>query len=57
MPYSNFVCAGICCMFERELKERYPDKRELIYDVKELHAYIDEMSDINALVYAASCWI
>lgn len=44
-------------MFERELKERYPDKRELIYDVKELHAYIDEMSDINALVYAASCWI
>jgi hypothetical protein len=38
-------------MFERELKERYPDKRELIYDVKELHAYIDEHADINALVY------
>jgi hypothetical protein len=30
-------------MFERELKERNPDKRELSYDIKELHAFIDRL--------------
>ena len=39
-------------MYERELKERQPDKRELVYDIRELHAYLDHMADIVALVYA-----
>jgi hypothetical protein len=41
-------------MFERELKELNPDKRDLMYDIKDLHAYIDRMADITALVYASS---
>ena len=40
-------------MYERELKEQRPEKRDLIYDVKELFAYLDQMADISALVYAA----
>lgn len=44
--------AGICCVFERDLKERNPDARELTYDVRELHRFIDDMADISALVCA-----
>lgn len=30
-------------MFERELKERNSEKRELAYDIKELHTFIDQL--------------
>lgn len=30
-------------MFERELKERNHEKRELSYDIKELHTFIDRL--------------
>lgn len=36
-------CTGVCCMFERELKERNSEKRELSYDIKELHTFIDRL--------------
>ena len=41
-------------MYERELKEQRPEKRDLIYDVKDLFAYLDQLADITALVYAAT---
>jgi Enhancer of rudimentary len=37
-------------MYERELKERHPEKRDLIYDVKDLFVFLDDMADISALV-------
>lgn len=30
-------------MFERELKERNSEKKELSYDIKELHTFIDRL--------------
>ena len=36
-------------MFEREMKERFPDKRELSYDIKELHLFIDRL--VRAAAY------
>eukprot|EP00892_Ulva_mutabilis_P007835 jgi/Ulvmu1/5423/UM022_0218.1 len=42
---------SVCCVFERDLKERHSEKKELSYDIKELHTFIDRLADISALVY------
>ena len=40
-------------MYERELRETKPDKRDLVYDIKDLYAFLDQLADISALVYDA----
>ncbi|CAL8469589.1 g9130 [Coccomyxa elongata] len=44
---------GICALFERDLKEKYPHQRELTYDVQQLFQWLDHLHDLSALVYDA----
>ena len=37
-------------MYERDLRETQPERRELIYDIRDLHEFIDRIADISALV-------
>ena len=37
-------------MFENRLKQRYPNQRNITYDVADLFAYIDGLGDMGALV-------
>ena len=39
----SLVCAGICNMFERDLKERFAHQRELTYDVQQLFQWMDNL--------------
>ena len=41
--------AGICNMFERDLKERNSHQRELTYDVQQLFQWIDHLVIIHSL--------
>ena len=36
---------------EKRLKEMYPERREIDYDVSDLYNYIDALGDLSALVY------
>ena len=35
--------AGICALFERDLKEKYSYQRELTYDVQQLFTWMDHL--------------
>lgn len=41
-------------MYELHLKECSPSKRDLVYDAKELFAFIDQMPELSALVCVPS---
>ena len=41
--------AGICNMFERDLKERNSHQRELTYDVQQLFQWIDHLVSTHSL--------
>ena len=45
-------CAGLCKDFERKLRGLNPSMATITYDVVDLYAYVDQMADISALVYA-----
>ncbi len=52
-PASNTLwCAGLCKDFERKLRGLNPSMATITYDVVDLYAYVDQMADISALVYA-----
>ena len=38
--------------YEKQLKALNPQARQLTYTVKDLHAYIDQLADLSALVYS-----
>ena len=38
-------------MFEKRLKEMYPERREINYEVSDLCNYVDALGDLSALVY------
>ena len=40
---------GVIQMFERELKKSNPDKRQITYDIKDLFAYVDELTDLGIM--------
>ena len=40
--------AGICNMFERDLKERFAHQRELTYDVQQLFQWMDHLVSSHA---------
>ena len=42
---------GVCGMFEKELKRLNPNMRNITYDVTDLYRYIDNLTDLSALVY------
>ena len=37
-------------MYENRLKELNPSVRNITYDVKDLHAYVDHLGDLCALM-------
>ena len=39
-------------MYEKRLQELNPQVQNIQYDVKNLHAYVDHLTDLCALVYA-----
>lgn len=48
---TSLAMDAICSMFEKRLKEMYPERREIDYDVSDLYNYIDALGDLSALVY------
>lgn len=42
---------GIFGMFEKRLKQMYPQMKTIDYDVSDLYNYIDALGDLSALVY------
>ena len=42
--------AGLCKDFERKLRSLNPGMATITYDVADLYAYVDQMTDISALV-------
>lgn len=45
---------GIIRMYEQRLQELNPHIRQLSYELKDLHAYIDYVDELAALVYEPS---
>ena len=45
---------GVCQLYEQRLRLQNSDKQEVTYDVQQLFAYLDQLSDIGALVYNAN---
>ena len=48
---TSLAMDAICSMFEKRLKEMYPERREINYEVSDLYNYIDALGDLSALVY------
>lgn len=48
------VSAGVCQMFEKRLKEIYPNLKDITYDISDLYNYIDALADLSALVFDPS---
>ena len=48
---TSLAMDAVCSMFEKRLKEMYPERREINYDVSDLYNYIDALGDLSALVY------
>ena len=44
--------AGLCKDFEKKLRGLNPTMATITYDIKDLYAYVDQMTDMSALVYA-----
>jgi len=43
-------CAGVCALYEKELKRLNPTVQNITYDVSELYVFLDQMTDVSALV-------
>jgi hypothetical protein len=41
-------------MFENKLKQKFQNQRNITYDVADLFAFIDDLSDMGALVYVTT---
>ncbi len=44
------LAVGVIKMYETRLQELNPNVRNIQYDVKDLHAYVDHLGDLVALV-------
>eukprot|EP01137_Pigoraptor_chileana_P005967 Opistho-2@49765 len=42
---------GIVHMYEAHLKDVYPNRRNITYDISELFQYIDKLADLSCLVF------
>eukprot|EP00013_Stygamoeba_regulata_P024956 CAMPEP_0177665842 /NCGR_PEP_ID=MMETSP0447-20121125/21268_1 /TAXON_ID=0 /ORGANISM="Stygamoeba regulata, Strain BSH-02190019" /LENGTH=74 /DNA_ID=CAMNT_0019171959 /DNA_START=164 /DNA_END=388 /DNA_ORIENTATION=- len=42
---------GICNLFEASLKQQFPGKKNITYDVSQLFQYIDELPDCSVLIF------
>ncbi|DBA83104.1 hypothetical protein WJX79_009535 [Trebouxia sp. C0005] len=51
-PSVHHAMDGLCKDFERKLRGLNPSMATITYDVVDLYAYVDQMADISALVYA-----
>ena len=45
---TSLAMDAICSMFEKRLKEMYPERREIDYEVSDLYNYIDALADLSA---------
>ena len=50
--YTCCDCPGLCKDFERKLRGLNPTMATITYEITDLYAYIDQMTDMSALVYA-----
>lgn len=42
--------AGVCAIYEKELKSLNPQVRNITYDVSDLYTYLEQLADISCLV-------
>jgi len=42
---------GVIQMFERHLKKKNPDRKQITYDLKDLFAYLDELKDVGIMIF------
>lgn len=47
----NAAMDGVCRLFEQKLKERFPNRRNITYDINDLFGFIDELADLSCLVF------
>ena len=40
-------------MFESQLKQLNPDKKNITYDISNLYDYIDSLTDLSCMMYVA----
>jgi hypothetical protein len=40
-------------MYEQRLKELNPEKRKITYDISDLFAYVDSLTDLTCLVWSS----
>ena len=57
MKGARLMCAGstradLCNLYEKELKTLNPGVRNITYDIADLNTYIEQLTDLNCLVYA-----
>eukprot|EP00126_Sphaerothecum_destruens_P015390 Sdes_comp9385_c0_seq1m845 len=45
---------GILRMFETSLQEKLPNKTHITYDVKQIYNFLDQLGEVNALVFSDS---
>jgi len=52
MDYESVEAAmdGLCGQFEQRLKSQNPHRGQITYDIADLYAYIDSLSDLSCLV-------
>lgn len=46
-----FSLAGICQIFESKLKSDQPHTRKITYDISDLFAFIDSLTDLATLTF------
>ncbi|KAL3147855.1 hypothetical protein ABBQ32_002577 [Trebouxia sp. C0010 RCD-2024] len=51
-PSVHHAMDGLCKDFERKLRGLNPTMATITYEITDLYAYIDQMTDMSALVYA-----
>ncbi len=44
------MAAGVCALYEKELKRLNPNVGNITYDVSELYTFLDQMTDLSCLV-------
>ena len=52
LDYDSLTAAmdGVCALFEKELKALNPTQANITFDVADVYAYLDQLTDISCLV-------
>ena len=44
------MCAAVCGLYEQQLKTLNPQVRNITYDISDLFAFLDQLSELSCLV-------